>query len=93
MDPVEGNARWHDWTAKGTTAAISRLIDTLDKHLPAGWKRLTEKDLHSLRTPVRPETAWYAIDTAHSHVGVILSLERVGDALLRGGKVWVDGPP
>jgi hypothetical protein len=93
MDPVEGNARWHHWTAKGTTAAFSRLIDTLDQHLPAGWKRLTEKDLYPLRTPVQPETAWYAIDTAPSHIGVILSLERVGAGLLRGGKVSVAGPP
>lgn len=93
MDPEKGASRWHRWAVSGTGIAISQLLIELDANLPPGWKRLTENDLLPYQPLVRKGSAWYAIDSTPSHVGVTLSLERPGDAELRGGRVWFAGPP
>jgi hypothetical protein len=54
---------------------------------------LTGNDLLAFQTLVREGSAWYALDTTPSHVGVTLSLERLGASELRGGRVWIAGPP
>jgi hypothetical protein len=93
MDPAEGSSRWHRWAVKGAGSQLSQLLDVLDAHLPAGWKRVTGDALLPYESLVRPGSAWYAIDTTPSHVGATLSLERLGESELRGGKVWLAGPP
>jgi hypothetical protein len=69
------------------------LLGVLDANLPTGWKRLSGKDLLPFQALVRPGSAWYASGTMPSHVGVSLSLERLGESELRGGRVWFAGPP
>ena len=42
---------------------------------------------------VRPGSAWYALAAAPAYAAVILSVERVQDAELRGGRVWFAAGP
>jgi hypothetical protein len=93
MDPLEGASRWHRWAVSGTASAISKLLSILDANLPTGWTRLTGHELLQFQTLARKGSAWYAIGTTSSHVGVTLSLERLTESELRGGRVGFVGPP
>lgn len=93
MDPAESASRWHRWAVSGPESAISNVFSVLDANLPAGWNRLSGKDLLPYKSLVRQGSGWYALDPTPSYVGVTLSIERLGECQLRGGWVWFAGPP
>jgi hypothetical protein len=93
MEPVDSASRWHGWSVKGDSSVLSRVIDGLDaRHLP-GWERLRGAALESFRSFVRPGSSWYFLEPAAAHAAVTLSVERVLDAELRGGRVWFAASP
>jgi hypothetical protein len=93
MEPVDSASRWHGWSVKGDGGVLSRVIDCLDARRLPGWERLCGKGLESFRSLVRPGSAWYSLAPTAIHAGVTLSVERVRDAELRGGRVWFAAGP
>lgn len=93
MEPVESANRWHQWSVKGSGDALTQVLDHLDATTPHQWKRLRGEELRPYQTLVRPGSAWYSLETTPSHVGVTLSVERIRDSELRGGRVWFADPP
>jgi hypothetical protein len=91
MEPVEIASCWSRWSVKGTGEALTRLLDSLDAQLPAGWKRLREEEVQPYAALARPGAAWYSLATAPMKVGVTVSVERVRDSELRGGRAWFAG--
>lgn len=92
MDPVESANRWHQWSAKGAGAVLTQVIDRLDATAPHEWKRLRGEELRPYQSLVRPGSAWYSLETTLFHAGVTLSVERLRDSELRGGRVWFASP-
>jgi hypothetical protein len=92
MDPVESAARWHQWSVKGSDGVIAQVLDRLEATAPPEWKRLREEELQPYQPLVRPGSAWYSLDVTPVHAGVTLSVERLRDTELRGGRVWFTGP-
>src|SRR5262249_50735185 len=88
MEPVECANRWHQWSAKGNGGVLTQVLDRLDAATPYEWKRLRGEELRPYQTLVRPGSAWYELETTPAHVGVTLSVERIRDSELRGGRVW-----
>jgi|GEM_PF-1339881 len=93
MDPAEASSRWHRWTVEGTESQIDHVFVTLNTNLPADWKRLTGKDLAPYESLVSQGSGWYATDPNPTQRRVVLSLERLKNSELRGGRVWFAGPP
>jgi hypothetical protein len=78
---------------KGDGGVLSRVIEGLDARRPPGWERLCGDALEPFRSLVRPGSAWYALAAAPTDAAVTLSVERVRDAELRGGRVWFPAGP
>jgi hypothetical protein len=93
MDPVDSASRWHGWSVKGDGGVLSRVIEGLDARRLPGWQRLRGEALKPFQSLVRPGSAWYSLGPAAAHAGVTLSVERVLDAELRGGRVWFGAGP
>src|SRR5260221_3140577 len=93
MEPVDSASRWHQWSVKGDGGVLARVIEGLDARHPAGWERLCGDALESFRSLVRPGSAWYALAPAPTYAAVTLSVERVRDAELRGGRAWFAAGP
>lgn len=93
MEPVESANRWHQWSVKGTVGVLTQVLDRLEAGHPHGWTRLRGEDLQPFQPLVRPGSAWYSLETTPADVGVTLSVERLQDLELRGGRVWFSGPP
>ena len=93
MEPVESANRWHQWSVKGAGGILAQVLDCLDARRPHGWTRLRGEDLQRFQPLVRPGSAWYSLETTPAYVGVTLSVERLRDSELRGGRVWFSGPP
>jgi len=92
MEPVDSAARWHQWSVQGDGDVLACVIEALDARHPPEWHRLRGEALEPFRALVRPGSAWYALAPAPTHAAVTLSVERVLDAELRGGRVWFAGP-
>jgi hypothetical protein len=93
MKPVDSASSWHGWSVKGDGGVLSRVMAGLEaRHLP-GWERLRGEALEPFLSLVRPGSTWYALAPAAAHAGVTLSVERVRDAELRGGRVWFAAGP
>ncbi|HVA49771.1 MAG TPA: hypothetical protein VNH11_25615 [Pirellulales bacterium] len=93
MDPVEASSRWQRWAVSGTANQIDRVLASLDANLPSGWKPLAGMELAPFQSLVNKGSAWYATDTTTAHEGAALSLERIKDSELRGGRVCFSGSP
>jgi hypothetical protein len=93
MEPVDSASRWHGWSVKGDGDVLSRVLAALDARLPPGWQRLREEALEPFRSLVQPGSACYSLERAAANAGVTLSVERVRDAELRGGRVWFAAGP
>ena len=93
MEPVDSASRWHQWSVKGDGGVLARVIEGLDARHPPGWERLRGDALEPFRSVVRPGSAWYALAAAPTYAAVTLSVERVRDAELRGGRVWFAAGP
>ena len=93
MEPVECANRWHQWSVKGACGMLTQVLDHLDAATPHKWKRLQGEELRSYQILVRPGLAWYSLETTPSHAGVTLSVERIRDSELRGGRVLFADPP
>lgn len=93
MEPVDSADRWHRWSVKGDGTVLARVIEVLDAKHPPGWQRLCGAALEPFRSLVRPGSAWYALAPAPTHAAVTLSVERVRDTELRGGRVWFAAGP
>ena len=93
MEPVDSAGRWHQWSVKGDGGVLARVIEGLEARHPAGWERLCGDALEPFRPLVRPGSAWYALAAAPTYAAVTLSVERVRDAELRGGRVWFAAGP
>ena len=93
MDPVEASSKWHRWTVGGAPNQIDQLLASLDARLPPGWKRLAGQELAEFNSLVNKGSAWYATETTTDKGGVAVSLERVKDSGLRGGRVVFPGAP
>jgi hypothetical protein len=88
MDPYQGLVRWERWRVGGSAAVLSNVIDHLNANLPAGWKRIDRPGgPPSLLSPDE-RAGRYAIDSASGQVVFKLSIERLGDSSLRGGRVF-----
>ncbi len=72
---------------------LARAIEGLDARHPRGWERQCGDALQPFRSSVWPGSAWCALAAAPSYVAVTLSVERVRDAELRGGRVWFAAGP
>ena len=92
MEPVESANRWHQWSVKGSGSVLTQVLDHLDATTPQKWKRLRGEELRPYLSLVRPGSAWYSLEATPSHAGVTLSVERLRDSELRGGRVWFAGP-
>jgi hypothetical protein len=93
MVPVDSATRWHQWSVKGDSGVLARVIEGLDATHPPGWQRLCGAALESFQSLVRPGSAWYALAAAPAHAAVTLSVEQVRGAELRGGRVWFAAGP
>ncbi len=93
MEPVDSADRWHQWSVKGDACVLARVIEGLDARHPSGWERLCGDALVPFQSLVRPGSAWYALAAAPTYAAVTLSVERVRDAELRGGRVWFAAGP
>ncbi len=93
MKPVESANRWHRWSVKGTKDVLTRVLDSLDAKSLPGWTRLSGEALQPFQPLVRPESVWFSLEATPVHSGLTLSVERWGDSVLRGGRVWFSGPP
>ncbi|HET6880571.1 MAG TPA: hypothetical protein VFI31_10475 [Pirellulales bacterium] len=92
MDPEEASSRWHRWAVCGKTSQIDQVLSYLGANLPQAWKRLDGNDLAPFESLVKKGSTWYAF-TGNSPVGAVVSLERIKDAELRGGRVLFPAPP
>ena len=92
MEPVESANRWHQWSVKGTGTVLTQVLDHLDAKAQHGWKRLRGEALQRYGSLVRPQAAWYCVETSPSHVGVTVSVDRLRDSELRGGRVGFAQP-
>jgi hypothetical protein len=93
MEPVESANRWHQWSVKGAGDVLTRVLEGLEGSRPRGWARLRGEELRPYQPLVRPGSVWYSLESTPGSVGVTLSVERLGDSELRGGRVWFSGPP
>ena len=93
MEAIENANRWHQWSVKGTSAILTQVLDNLATKHPRGWRRLSGEDLQPFQPLVRPSSTWYSLEAASTGVGVTLSVERVRDLELRGGRVRFAGSP
>ena len=79
--------------ARGSEEEIAQVFDTLDANLPAGWRKLSEDDLRPFSILPKPETGWYGFDTTSGRGGVVLSVDRLMNSVLKGGWVRFPGHP
>jgi hypothetical protein len=93
MEPIEKSTRWDRWKMMGASDVLTKVLRDLELRFPNEWKRLSGEELNSHLRFVQPGSAWYAFTMTPSCAGITLSLERVGDSELRGGRIWFAGPP
>lgn len=95
MEPAEAYSRWRSWTIAGTVDQFAHLFQQLDANLPPGWRPATGEDQKPFRVLGRNghEGVWYATDSTPSHIGALLSIDKVRETELRGGQVLFAGPP
>ncbi len=92
MDPYEASGRWQRWAVSGTGAQIDQVLASLDEKTPLGWRRLIGEESTPFQSLVSPGSGLYAIAPTPDHAGATLSLDRLKDSELRGGRIWFERP-
>jgi hypothetical protein len=92
LEAVESARRWAQWSVKGSSDVLTRVLDHLDAKLPDGWRRLREEEVRAYQPPAPTAPAWYSLASPPAPVGVTLVVQRLRDSELRGGRVWFPAP-
>jgi hypothetical protein len=88
METLQVANRWWRWVVRGSESVLKNTIDNLDGRLPSKWVRVTGDDLKPLGSDVGPNSYAYELPPTETRAGVLLTIDRVRDAELRGRRLW-----